>query len=525
MRKSGILLHLSSIPSAYGIGKMGKSAYSFVDFLSKVGINYWQILPLSPTGFGDSPYQSFSVHAGNPFFIDFELLKREGLLKKSHYSDIKWQSNEKRVDYEKVSSNVFKVLKRAYKNYRNELSTSYHKFVTDNADWLEDFALFMAIKEQNGGKPWYEWDESLAFRDENAIEFAKSEYSKDINFWKFMQYKFFKQWENLKKYANAKGVEIIGDIPIYVAYDSVEVWTRPELFQLDKNSKPIAVAGCPPDIFSPKGQLWGNPLYNWEYHQKTDFEWWIERINFAQKLYDTIRIDHFRGFESYYSIPAQQDTAEIGEWKKAPGKELFSAVKEKLGDINIIAEDLGFLTPEVCELLRETKFPGMKVLQFAFDSPKNQYLPHNYENSNCVVYTGTHDNDTLKGWINSSPKKNISLCKSYTGALKRSELPLKLLQMAWGSIAEIAIAPLQDFLELDSSARMNTPSTIGDNWQYRARLEDFSTKLSSKIINLNTMYNRGNHIDLEEKPNDEKSEKPVEDAEKTSDLKGSNNED
>lgn len=491
MRKSGILMHISSLPSSCGIGKMGKSARIFADFLAASGINCWQVLPLSPTGFGDSPYQSFSIHAGNPFFIDFDILRQEGLLKKSDYAEIKWQNSARTVDYGKISANVYKVLKRAYKNFCTAASPEYERFEQENAYWLDDFALFMAIKGKNGGKPWYEWDAELALRNPEAVKKAQSEYAKDVALWKFMQFKFFSQWHGLKNYANEKGVEIIGDIPIYAAYDSVEVWTNPALFQIDENGKPIAVAGCPPDIFSPKGQLWGNPLYNWTYHEKNGFKWWIERIGFAQKLYDTIRIDHFRGFESYYAIPYGQETAENGEWKKAPGSKLFAALKKRLGEVNVIAEDLGFLTPAVTALLKETGFPGMKVLQFAFDSPENAYLPHNYETPHCVVYTGTHDNDTLKGWLSTAPKQTVDLCKAYTGAAKRRELPLRLLQMAWGSTAQTAIAPLQDFLELDSSARMNTPSTIGGNWLYRAKSEDFTGKLSAKIKMLNRMYNRG----------------------------------
>ena len=418
MRKSGILMHISSLPSKYGIGKMGKSAYDFVDFLVSAGVKCWQILPLSPTSYGDSPYQSFSVYAGNPYFIDFETLKREGLIKKSDYEDIKWQDNDHQVNYSIIYNNCFKVLRQAYKTYKRDISKRYKTFVEKNSSWLDDYALFMALKFKNNGKPWYEWDKKLAMRDSNALKKASEELEKETEFFKFIQYKFFRQWSNLKKYANDKGVEIIGDMPIYVSYDSVEAWVSPELFQFDKHKKPKDVAGCPPDDFAVTGQLWGNPLYDWEYHKKTGYKWWIDRLRFSASIYDIVRIDHFRGFESYYAVPYGDETAENGEWRKGPGAELFKAAEKALGKLNIIAEDLGFITEDVYKMLADVGYPGMKILQFAFgEDSANEHLPHNFTSSNCIAYTGTHDNETLKGWVSSQSSDTLKYCMasvSYT---------------------------------------------------------------------------------------------------------------
>lgn len=491
MRKSGILMHISSLPSEYGIGKMGKAAYDFVDFLAESGVKCWQILPLSPTSYGDSPYQSFSVYAGNPYFIDFETLKQEGLLKKSDYQNIKWQDNPNHVNYSRIYANCFKVLKQAYKVYRRDISKKYSNFVEKNKSWLDDYALFMALKFKNDGKPWYEWDKKLAMREPEALKKAADELKKETEFFKFIQYKFFRQWFNLKKYANDKGIEIIGDMPIYVSYDSVEAWASPELFLFDKDGKPIDVAGCPPDDFAPTGQLWGNPLYDWDYHKKTGYKWWTERLKFSSKLYDIVRIDHFRGFESFYAIPYGSETAENGEWRKGPGAELFKTVQKELGALNIIAEDLGFITEDVHEMLREVGYPGMKVLQFAFgEGGKSEHLPHNFGSSNCIAYTGTHDNETLRGWVNSASADTLKYAMAYFNIKKKKDIPKGMIRAAWGSVAEIAVAQMQDFLESDPSCRMNTPSTTGSNWQFRTKETDFTEKLSKKILKLNKMYNR-----------------------------------
>ncbi|MDR0920279.1 MAG: 4-alpha-glucanotransferase [Oscillospiraceae bacterium] len=514
MRKSGILMHISSLPSKFGIGKMGKSAYDFVDFLSNAGVKCWQVLPISPTSFGDSPYQSFSVYAGNPYFIDFELLKSDGILKKSDYENYKWQNNSFEVDYKRIYESTFKVLKTAYKNYRNELSALYFKFTEDNKLWLDDYALFMTLKFKNDGKAWYEWDKSLAMRDSKALAKAREDYKKDIDFFKFVQYKFYRQWHNLKQYANDKGIEIIGDMPIYTAYDSADVWCNPELFQLDEQKRPVDVAGCPPDAFSKTGQLWGNPLYNWEYHKKgtlgkqtnplgetknEPYKWWRQRIEFSVKIFDIVRIDHFRGFESYYAIPANAETAETGEWRKGPGAELFKTIEAKLGKLNLISEDLGFLTPEVEEMLKEVGYPGMKIMQFAFGGDSsNEYLPHNFTTNNTVVYTGTHDNPTLKGWVNSLSKKALKHCFDYLNIEKKKDIPDAIIRLAWATCGDLAIAQMQDFLKAEENARMNTPSTLGINWKYRIQSSDLTEDLAKQIKSLNKLFNR-----LEEKTKEE----------------------
>lgn len=491
MRKSGILMHISSLPSKYGIGKMGKSAYDFVDFLVSAGVKCWQILPLSPTSYGDSPYQSFSVYAGNPYFIDFETLKREGLIKKSDYEDIKWQDNDHQVNYSIIYNNCFKVLRQAYKTYKRDISKRYKTFVEKNSSWLDDYALFMALKFKNNGKPWYEWDKKLAMRDSNALKKASEELEKETEFFKFIQYKFFRQWSNLKKYANDKGVEIIGDMPIYVSYDSVEAWVSPELFQFDKHKKPKDVAGCPPDDFAVTGQLWGNPLYDWEYHKKTGYKWWIDRLRFSASIYDIVRIDHFRGFESYYAVPYGDETAENGEWRKGPGAELFKAAEKALGKLNIIAEDLGFITEDVYKMLADVGYPGMKILQFAFgEDSANEHLPHNFTSSNCIAYTGTNDNETLKGWVSSQSSDTLKYCMAYLGVKKKKDIPKNIIKQTWASVAQTAIAQMQDFLNSDASARMNTPSTLGNNWQFRTSEDDFTDKLAKRILKLNKMYNR-----------------------------------
>jgi len=446
---------------------------------------------MGPTGYGDSPYQAFSTFAGNPYFIDFETLKREGLIKKSDYEDIKWQDNDHQVNYSIIYNNCFKVLRQAYKTYKRDISKRYKTFVEKNSSWLDDYALFMALKFKNNGKPWYEWDKKLAMRDSNALKKASEELEKETEFFKFIQYKFFRQWSNLKKYANDKGVEIIGDMPIYVSYDSVEAWVSPELFQFDKHKKPKDVAGCPPDDFAVTGQLWGNPLYDWEYHKKTGYKWWIDRLRFSASIYDIVRIDHFRGFESYYAVPYGDETAENGEWRKGPGAELFKAAEKALGKLNIIAEDLGFITEDVYKMLADVGYPGMKILQFAFgEDSANEHLPHNFTSSNCIAYTGTHDNETLKGWVSSQSSDTLKYCMAYLGVKKKKDIPKNIIKQTWASVAQTAIAQMQDFLNSDASARMNTPSTLGNNWQFRTSEDDFTDKLAKRILKLNKMYNR-----------------------------------
>lgn len=491
MRKSGILLHISSLPSRFGIGRMGKAAYDFVDFLKASETAYWQILPLSPTSYGDSPYQSFSVNAGNPYFIDFVKLEEEGLLTHEDYANMLWQRTGDSVDYELLYRSNITVLRRAFARFQANPPKAYAKFKSAQKHWLPDYALFMALKDKHDGKPWYEWESDLAMRCKKAIEQAKTDLAEEIELYCFIQYIFTQQWQALKAYANRNQVEIIGDMPIYVAYDSADVWVSPELFALDENKQPVEVAGCPPDPFSPTGQLWGNPLYDWDYHKKTGYKWWISRLSYAASLYDMIRIDHFRGFESYYAIPYGSETAEKGKWRKGPNKALFLAVKKELGDLNIIAEDLGFITPGVRRMLKALKYPGMKVLQFGFDSdPANEHLPHNFQSPNCVAYTGTHDNETLRGWLESANKKTIKYAKKYLRVTKKSHIPDAMVACCWQSIANLAVAQMQDFLHEDKSCRMNTPSVLGGNWQYRTESTDFTPELAASIRKLNRTYGR-----------------------------------
>lgn len=491
MRKSGVLLHISSLPSRHGIGKLGQSAYQFVDFLSGAGISCWQVLPLSPTGYGDSPYQSCSTRAGNPYLIDFEQLAEQGLLTPADYDAVNWGESPDRVDYRALYENCLPVLRTAFSALPKRRSTAFRTFLSENADWIDDYALFSALKEKFGGRPWYEWERPLAMRDPSALKQAKTELKTELEFYRFLQFCFFTQWHNLKTYANSKGISLIGDMPIYVAYDSVEVWVSPELFELDQEKRPIRVAGCPPDAFSETGQLWGNPLYNWETHKADGYRWWIQRLQFLSNLFDCIRIDHFRGFESYYAIPYGSETAQNGTWCKGPDIALFRAAKAELGKLPILAEDLGNITPAVRRLLKKTGFPGMKVLQFAFDSgADNPYLPHQYESPHCVVYTGTHDNHTLRGWVEAASSDTLKFAKRYLHVKKKRHLPDAILRAAWSSTAELSIAQMQDFLEADASCRMNLPATLGENWQYRTHTSDYTPQLQTRIRKLNQLYGR-----------------------------------
>ncbi len=491
MRRSGILLHISSLPSRFGIGRMGKSAYDFVDFLQMSETAYWQILPLSPTSYGDSPYQSFSVYAGNPYFIDFTKLEELGLLEHEDYASMLWQRSENTIDYELLYRSNITVLRRAFTRFIKKPLRGYATFKKHNAHWLPDYALFMALKAEHEGAPWYEWESGLAMRNPEAVNAEKKRLSQEIELYCFIQFMFSQQWNALKKYANEHDVQIIGDMPIYVAYDSADVWCSPELFDLDGKKRPVEVAGCPPDPFSPTGQLWGNPLYDWAYHKKTGYAWWISRLKYASTLYDVIRIDHFRGFESYYTIPYGNEDAVEGKWRKGPNKNLFLAVKKELGELNIIAEDLGFITPEVRKMLNTLNYPGMKVLQFGFDSdPDNEHLPHNFTTPHCVAYTGTHDNETLRGWLETSNKKTIKYAKRYLRVEKKKDIPDAMVATCWQSIAELAVAQMQDFLHADKSGRMNTPSVLGGNWQYRTDISDFTPELAEEIRKLNRTYGR-----------------------------------
>ncbi len=492
LRKSGILMHISSLPSDYGIGTMGEEAYKFIDFLNNSKQGYWQILPVCPTSYGDSPYQSFSTYAGNPYFIDLDLLKKDGLLTKSDYSTVDWGDNPEYVDYEKVYNSRYKVLKKAYKRFCDTDKTEFYKFLSDNERWISNYALFMSIKGKNDGKCWSEWEDGLKYRDSHSLWQFKEAHPEEIEFWEFIQFEFFKQWQALKEYANEKNVKIIGDIPIYVAFDSADVWVSPDLFELDEKLMPTAVAGCPPDAFTADGQLWGNPLYSWKRHKETGYGWWIDRIKVAMQLYDVVRIDHFRGFDEFYSIPYGDKTARNGKWVQGPAMDLFKALKDKLGELPIIAEDLGFLTPSVKQLLTESGFPGMKVLEFAFyPDSDSDYLPHNYD-KNCVAYIGTHDNAPIKEWLEETDKKSIEFCKEYIGFSGKSENGFiwSLTKVMLASVADTAIMQMQDILELGSESRMNTPSTPQGNWQWRMKKGAVTKTLEKKLSALTKLYGR-----------------------------------
>lgn len=490
MRRSGILLPVSSLPSEYGIGSFSKEAYDFVDMLYKSGQSYWQILPLGPTGYGDSPYQSFSTFAGNPYYIDLEQLIQNGWLTKEEAASFDYGDNKNYIDYEKIYNSRFSVLRIAFERSNVQTNKQFQRFVKQNAYWLDDYALYMSVKKEMNQKGYNEWPDDIRLREEDAVLRYTKLCETEILFYKFQQFIFYEQWMKLKIYANKKGIEIIGDIPIYVAYDSADTWGNPELFQLDANGKPTGVAGCPPDAFAVTGQLWGNPLYRWTYHKKTGFEWWMKRIAYCYKLYDVVRIDHFRGFDEYYCIPYGDPTAEFGHWEKGPGFDLFKTMQDKLGDKKVIAEDLGFLTQSVIDLVKKTGYPGMKILQFAFDSREDSdYLPHNYD-KNCVVYTGTHDNDTTYGWFKTFDKKDQEFAKRYLNIKDESNIEMEFVRAAMASVADTAIIPMQDYLGLGSEARINTPSTLGNNWKWRMNRDDFTDEKAESIFKLTKLYGR-----------------------------------
>ena len=446
------------------------------------------------TGYGDSPYQSFSTFAGNPYFIDLVTLIEEGYLTKADCDKCNFGTNPEYVDYEKVYLSRFKVLEKAYETALSdgiENDKEYKKFVKDNAYWLEDYALYMAVKVSFGNVCWIEWDEDIRLRKPEAIEAYSKKFAYEIGFYKFQQYLFQKQWFELKKYANKQGVEIVGDIPIYVAFDSADTWANPKLFQLDKDNMPIGVAGCPPDAFSETGQLWGNPLYDWDYHKETKYAWWMQRIGYCYELYDIVRIDHFRGFDEYWFIPYGDETAVNGHWTKGPGYDLFKTMKEVLGEKAVIAEDLGFLTETVIELVQKTGFPGMKILEFAFGTDAtNEYLPHNLESRNCIIYTGTHDNETVVGWYENLDEDSKKYADEYLNIKEGDEIHIKFITAAAASIADTMVIPMQDYLGLGNEARINTPSTLGGNWEWRLKKDSLTEELAKRIYDLNSTYGR-----------------------------------
>ena len=491
-RSSGILLHPSSLPGKYGIGSFGQEAFRFVDFLEKAGQKLWQILPLGPTGYGDSPYQCFSSVAGNPLLIDIDLLVKQGFVT-SRDVKVAHKFSDDEVNYKIVIPFKFKILKKAHQAFMRKASLAqqddYQAFCRINAHWLEDYALFMALKNHHNQVSWQEWGPEFKNRDQHALdEFARNNES-EMGFRRFIQYLFFKQWAEVKNYANSKGIKIIGDIPIYISSDSVETWTQPEIFLFDENKRPVKVAGVPPDYFSATGQLWGNPIYNWDYQKQTNFEWWKGRIKANFELFDIARIDHFRGFAEYWAVPYGEETAINGQWEPCPGIELFTALKEEFGELPIIAEDLGVITDDVVALRERFGFPGMKILQFAFDSGEdNDYLPHTYE-KNFVVYTGTHDNDTISSWYKLASPENKKAVRDYLGH-KPEDGAWDFIRLAHSSVANMSVIPLQDLFGLGNSARMNMPGTTQGNWKWRFKKSDLSVSVANKLARLSKVYGR-----------------------------------
>ena len=493
-RISGILLHPTSLPSKYGIGDLGKEAYNFIDFLEKSGQHLWQVLPLNPTGFGDSPYQSFSAFAGQPLLISPEHLKDLGLLSDNDLDDCP-DSDPEQIDYGTIIPWKLSILKKAYEKYRHTsdkmLLEEYDSFYENNKFWLDDYALFMSCKEENNGKSWLEWEKKYQFPSSAFLTELKTTLKFEIGYYKFIQFIFFKEWYALKKYANEKEIKIIGDIPIFVSLDSADVWANKSLFQLDSKGYPLAVAGVPPDYFSETGQLWGNPLYDWDAHKKTGYKWWILRVQSQLDLVDYLRIDHFRGFEAYWSIPYGEKTAVNGKWKHGPKESLFLAIEKALGDhLPIIAEDLGIITPEVERLRDRFEFPGMKVLQFAFESvEESTFLPHQFTTTNCVCYTGTHDNDTTVGWYETAEETSRDKVRRYMNTDGNS-VHFDFIRTCLGSIAAYAVFPLQDVLGLGKKGRMNCPGVAAGNWAWRYRKEMLTDELAKKLLDLTILYGR-----------------------------------
>ena len=488
-RGAGILLPISSLPSPYGIGSFGKAAYHFVDQLEEAGQKYWQVLPIGPTSYGDSPYQSFSTFAGNPYGIDLDRLVEEGLLEEEDLTQIDWGELCFDVDYQKMYQNRYRVLKKAFYRCGKLEKERIRKFCEREKEWLPEYCLFMACKDYFGGIEWLAWEEDIRLREEKALAYYKELLKEKIEFWEFVQYKFDSQWNHLKTYANKKGIEIIGDIPIYVAMDSADIWANPTQYQLDETLHPIDVAGCPPDAFSDYGQKWGNPLYDWDAMKQDQFSWWKKRIAAASKRYDVIRMDHFIGMVRYYAIPAEGVPVD-GEFRQGPGMDLIEAIEEALGDSSMIAEDLGVLVPGVKETLEKAGYPGMKVLEFAFDgNTKNEYLPHCY-GRNCVVYSGTHDNETLLGYFDSLPKKGFDYLCRYVNTTDRKKLSREVIRLAYLSVADTVIIQMQDILEKDNSARMNLPSTIGTNWRWRMKQGEFNAEKIAWLREMAEIYDR-----------------------------------
>lgn len=490
-RCCGILLHLSSLPSPYGIGTMGRAAYNFVDFLSSAGQSLWQLLPLGPTSCGDSPYQSFSSFAGNPYFIDLDMLVEDGLLVQSELDGIDWGTDPELVDYGKIYENRFKVLKIAADLGIKHDAAEFEKFVIDNRSWLPDYALFMALKRHFGMKAWFDWpDEDIRLHKPEAVGKYAELLNEDVQFFEYIQLLFFKQWDALHKYANERGVKIVGDMPIYVAMDSADVWASPEFFLLDEKNVPVEVAGVPPDYFSKDGQLWGNPLYDYDAMRRDGYGWWIRRVDGASKLCDILRIDHFRGFESFWAVPFNAETAKVGRWVKGPGMDLVGRLTSWFSDLGFIAEDLGLLTPEVHELLEQSGLPGMKVLEFAFDptEPSN-YLPHKYT-QNCVCYVGTHDNAPVMAWRDEADKAEVEFAERYLAISDAEGFNWGMIRGGMSSVASMFIAQMQDYLGLGADTRMNTPGTQFGNWRWRLKADALTPELAERLLDMVKTYGR-----------------------------------
>ena len=490
-RSSGVLMHITSLPGEFGIGTFGKSAYDFVDFLEETKQTYWQILPLTTTSYGDSPYQSFSAVAGNLNLIDFSLLKEEGLLEESDYSNVNFGENPEKIDYALLFEVRRPILEKAVANtakYSNVLS-EIEKFEKDNSSWLADYAEYMAIKESFGYQSFIHWDEDIKKGEKAAREKYRTELQDSIRYYTVTQYFFFKQWLALKEYANGKGVKIIGDMPIYVSADSVEMWTMPELFKVDENNEPLYVAGCPADDFSPTGQLWGNPIYDWEKHKEQGFSWWIYRVQESFKIYDVLRIDHFKGFSDFWQIDKDAENAVNGTWEAGPGIELFQKIKEQLGDLPIIAENLGFIDEKAEKLLDDSGYPGMKILQFAFPGEDNLDRPHHYT-QNSVAYTGTHDNDVVNGWYEKLSESEQELVSEYLNRRNEETITEAMIRGIYSSVSDYAIVTMQDLLDKDATSRMNVPSTVGGNWEWRMLAEDLTEERKEFLKNITVRYSR-----------------------------------
>ena len=499
-RNTGVLLSITSLPSRYGIGCFSKEAYQFVDWLEKAGQKYWQILPLGATSHGgafDSPYQAFSAFAGNPYFISLEALIQEGVLTESECDAMDFGCDPSHVDYERMHENRLKLLRVAYERSHINENPAYQNFCRENAWWLDDYALFMAVKAYFHEQSWQQWPEDIRMHWGFALDYYREKLYFDVEFQKYLQFKFYEQWSALKAYANSKHIEIIGDMPIYVSPDGADVWAHPEMFQLDSQNRPTQIAGCPPDALAADGQLWGNPLYRWDYHRQTGYQWWVTRMWYSYKLYDVVRIDHFRGFDEYFAIPAGSATARDGHWEKGPGMELFRTIRDRLGERKVIAEDLGLLTDTVRQLVKDSGFPNMKVLQFAFDPADvggaNDYLPHNYS-ENCVVYTGTHDNETLTGWFRGLTPAGKEQVRDYLDNHDTPEggICRALVSLAMMSTAKTCIVPIQDWLGLDNSCRMNAPGTVGVNWSWRLLPGQVTDELGAEMLKMAKRYGRAN---------------------------------